>query len=142
MGNSKHTAGGTHRHRGQRHLGTGIWGACGDVMDDVAGRDRGGEADLYFTQDADPNTVGLGDAPAGEAFDGCADTAYGEAPILDPDQTGQPASRPPGPRPSARDGLPFAGYVFDDAGAPRALWSPPALLPREAMTLQNHKASG
>ena len=86
----------------------GIRGACGDEMDDVAARDRDGRADLYFTQDADftqdagPNTVGLGDAAAGEAFDGCVYTAYGEAPILDPDKTGQPASRPSGPRPSGR----------------------------------------
>jgi len=79
-------------------------------MDDVAGRDKDGDADLYFTQDTDPDAVGLGDAAAGEASDGCAYTAYGEAPMLNPDKAGQPASRPPG-----RDRLPFAGYLFDDA---------------------------
>ena len=44
----------------------GIRGSCGDGMDDAAGRDRDGDAGLYFTQDADPDTVGLGDAAAGD----------------------------------------------------------------------------
>ena len=91
----------------------GIWGDCGEEMDGVAGRDRDGDADLYFTQDADANTAGLGDAAAGEAFDGYGYTPYGEAPILDPDKTGRPDSRPPG-----RDRLPFAGYLFADAAGP------------------------
>ena len=96
----------------------GIGGSCGDEMGDVTGRDRDGDAVLYFTQDADPNTVGLGDAAAGEAFHGCVYTAYGAPPILDPDQAGQPDSRPSGPRPSSRDRVPFAGYLFDDAAGP------------------------
>jgi len=94
----------------------GIRGTCGDEMDDLAGPDRDGGAGLYFppdadfTQDADPNTVGRGDAATAEAFDGCVYTAYGEAPILDPDKAAQPDARPPG-----RDRSPFAGYLFDDA---------------------------
>ena len=96
----------------------GIRGTCGDEMDDAAGRYRDGDADLYLTQDADANTVGLGAAAAGEAFDGCVYTAYGQAPILDPDKAAQPASRPSGTRRSGRDRLPFTGYQFDDAAGP------------------------
>ena len=43
----------------------GMWGTCGDETDAVAGRDRDGDAVLYFTQDADRNPVGLGDAASG-----------------------------------------------------------------------------
>ena len=82
----------------------GIRGTRGDDMGGVAGRDRDGDAVFYFAHNADPNTVGRGSAATGQAFDGSAYTAYGEAPILDPDKTGQPDSRPPG-----RDSLPFAG---------------------------------
>jgi len=96
----------------------GIQGPCGDETDDVAGRDGDGDAALYFIDDADHDAIGLGETTAGEAFDGYGHTPYGEAPILDPDKTGQPASRPPGPRPSSRDRVPFAGYLFDDAAEP------------------------